>query len=301
MNSISDKSVRRTRRWFIGYLLLSVFFFAALFFFDGNEGKKLKDQLASAENKAAQLKERLETYESVINTTTHSDLPELDQLSTAIDELRDQATLNKLQIDYLNSYHQLVQSVRDSIVAIRTDEENDEQNVFLLRQEKKQIKRERDSLESQWRKKKMNLQNRLRNLQHKLDQKKEQLKERENVQVITFESSKGKKVHYLGEIENGKANGGGIGIWSTGGMYQGDWKDNQRHGEGRYEWSNNHVYEGEFKNDIREGEGTYYWPSGERYEGEWSNDRRNGEGTLYNKDGNIQYEGKWKKDEIVKQ
>lgn len=299
MNSISDKSVRRTKRWFVGYLILSILFFSALFLFDGSKESKVQGQLDSAERVVQQLNETVKMYETVLSTTTHSNLSQLDQLNSEIDELLNRDGLNTLQTDYLNNYSQLLQSVRDSIRTIRKDDGGYEEHVFALQQENDKVKHKLDSLEGNWRKKKMNLQNRLRNIQHKLDTKKEQLEQRENVQVITFESSKGKKVHYLGETENGKANGGGIGIWSTGGMYQGDWETNQRHGEGRYEWSNNHVYEGEFQNDVREGEGTYYWPSGERYEGEWSNDQRSGRGTLFNKDGNIQYEGKWKNDKVV--
>ncbi|MGM0478484.1 MAG: hypothetical protein ACQERC_04605 [Bacteroidota bacterium] len=300
MNSISDKSVSRTKRWFIGYLILSILFFSALFFFDGNEEDQMKEALELAESEVQQLGDTVGMYETVLSTTGHTDLSDLDQLRSDIDQLRNREGLNTVQLDYLNNYSRLLTSVRDSIELVRDYEGDYEENLLALRRENKKMARERDSLEENWREKKMNLQNRLRNIQRKLDNKKEQLEQKENVQVITFESSKGKKVHYLGETENGKANGGGIGIWSTGGMYQGDWKDNERHGEGRYEWSNNHVYEGEFQNDVRVGEGTYYWPSGERYEGEWSNDRRNGKGTLYNKDGNIQYEGQWKNDEVVK-
>lgn len=136
-------------------------------------------------------------------------------------------------------------------------------------------------------------------LQKELKQKKKTISRKENILVISFKNEQGDIIHYLGEVENGKANGGGIGIWRTGGLYKGDWKENKRHGEGEYEWSDGHKYKGEFQNDKREGEGSYYWPSGEKYEGEWSDGKRNGQGTLYDQDGNIQYTGKWKNDKIV--
>lgn len=122
------------------------------------------------------------------------------------------------------------------------------------------------------------------------------LEQKERVKVLSFKSPQGVLIHYLGEVENGKANGGGVGIWSTGSLYRGDWKDNKRHGMGRFEWVDGERYEGDYVNGTREGEGSYFWPSGERYEGEWSADQRNGEGVLYDMDGNIEYQGLWKND-----
>lgn len=115
-------------------------------------------------------------------------------------------------------------------------------------------------------------------------------------QVISFTNDNGNLIHYIGEVKNDKANGGGIGVWNTGSIYKGEWKDNMRHGTGEFKWADGQVYEGEFKNDIRSGKGTYYWPSGEKYEGEFVNNRMNGEGILYDPDGNKKYEGEWKND-----
>lgn len=125
-----------------------------------------------------------------------------------------------------------------------------------------------------------------------------QLNKKEKIQVISFRNSKGNLIHYLGEVSSEKANGGGVGIFDTGGIYRGEWKDNQRHGEGSYEWKDGHKYEGQFKKGIREGQGTYYWSSGEKYVGEWKNGKRNGQGTLYDRDHNIQYEGTWIDDKV---
>jgi len=132
-----------------------------------------------------------------------------------------------------------------------------------------------------------------------LAQKEKALTRKEKVQVISFRNEKGNLVHYLGEVSNGKANGGGIGIWDTGGIYRGEWRENERHGEGVYEWKDGHRYEGEFEADMRQGQGTYFWSSGEKYEGEWKNSKRNGEGILYDKNNNISYQGPWKNDKII--
>lgn len=140
----------------------------------------------------------------------------------------------------------------------------------------------------------------IKTLEDKLASKKKSLQHEEKIKVISFKNSKGGNIHYLGEVKDGQANGGGVGIWNTGSIYKGDWKDNKRHGNGKFEWSDGHIYEGEYENDKRSGEGTYYWPSGEKYVGEWKEDKRNGQGILYDKDGNIQFEGKWIDDNIVK-
>lgn len=125
------------------------------------------------------------------------------------------------------------------------------------------------------------------------------LQRKDKIQVITFKNQQGNTVHYLGEVQEDKANGGGIGIWDTGGIYKGEWKDNARHGKGTYTWKDGHRYEGDFVNDTREGQGTYYWSSGEKYEGQWKDGKRNGKGILYDKDNNVSYEGLWVDDKVA--
>lgn len=125
------------------------------------------------------------------------------------------------------------------------------------------------------------------------------LQKEQRVQVISFPGNKGATIHYLGEVFDGKANGGGVGIWSTGSLYRGDWRNNLRHGKGSFQWADGETYTGEYIDGKREGEGTYTWPSGERYEGQWMSDRRNGEGILFDLDGNTRYEGQWNDDKPV--
>lgn len=143
------------------------------------------------------------------------------------------------------------------------------------------------------------LNEKISSLSNELISKNSDQKKNQNVQVISFKNSNGKTIHYLGEISNNKANGGGVGIWNTGSIYRGEWKNNMRQGKGTYEWNDGQKYIGEYNEDKREGEGTYYWPSGERYEGEWKDDKRNGYGILYDIDGNIRFEGGWKDDKPV--
>lgn len=140
----------------------------------------------------------------------------------------------------------------------------------------------------------------IKTLEDQIASKNKSLRKEEKIQVISFKNSKGGNIHYLGEVEDGQANGGGVGIWNTGSIYKGDWKNNKRHGEGKFEWADGHTYEGDYEDDKRSGDGTYSWPSGERYVGEWKDDKRNGQGILYDKDGNVQFDGKWIDDNIVK-
>jgi hypothetical protein len=121
----------------------------------------------------------------------------------------------------------------------------------------------------------------------------------ESLDTLNFVSSTGNTVKYYGKVSKGKANGKGVGFWSTGGYYYGEWKSNFRHGKGLYLWKNGDKYYGDFFDDKREGEGSYQWYQGERYEGTWSNNQRSGVGTLYNSDGSVKFSGKWSEDKPV--
>ena len=162
------------------------------------------------------------------------------------------------------------------------------------------LENENDSLSNFFDSKVNALSNQVDNLKEELNKKEKVITHKENIKVISFKNKKGNTIHYLGEITNQKANGGGIGIWSTGSIYKGSWKDNMRHGKGTYEWADGEKYEGEYVNDIKEGQGTYYWLSGEKYVGEWKGDKRNGKGILYDPDNNIRFEGFWINDKPEK-
>ncbi|WP_165395269.1 MORN repeat-containing protein [Flagellimonas allohymeniacidonis] len=116
---------------------------------------------------------------------------------------------------------------------------------------------------------------------------------------LTFKSSKGSEIHYVGQVKNNKAHGHGIALFNTGSRYEGEWNNNQRHGEGTFHWPDGEYYVGEYKNDRRDGQGTYYWSNGEKFVGLWEQDKRTGEGVFYGKDGKVVAKGIWESDELV--
>ena len=141
----------------------------------------------------------------------------------------------------------------------------------------------------------------LKKSQMKIQNLRRQLEQKAAGEYLTFQSSKGNKVHYVGQVKNDKAHGEGIALLETGSRYEGAWAENQRHGDGAFYWPDGEYYIGEYKNDKREGSGTYYWPNGEKYVGEWTNDKRNGKGAFYNEEGQIITSGIWQNDELVQE
>jgi hypothetical protein len=107
----------------------------------------------------------------------------------------------------------------------------------------------------------------------------------------------GTEIKYIGETENGKADGYGYAVFSKKGFYEGFWSDNRRNGKGIYYWQNGDTYEGAYKDGKREGFGTYTFASGEIYVGHWKNNLREGEGELRNKKGKLVFTGEWQDDE----
>ncbi|MGB3607450.1 MORN repeat-containing protein [Psychroserpens sp.] len=130
---------------------------------------------------------------------------------------------------------------------------------------------------------------------------KQQIQQKTFGKYMTFKSSKGNRLHFVGEVKNEKANGFGIAILDSGSRYEGEWQNNQRHGEGTFYWIDGEHYEGTYKNDLRSGQGIYYWTNGEKFIGEWNDDKRNGRGTFYDKDGNVLTSGIWNDDKLVEE
>ena len=116
---------------------------------------------------------------------------------------------------------------------------------------------------------------------------------------LTFESSEGNDIYYVGEIKAGKANGQGVALLGTGSRYLGEWRDNEKHGTGEFHWTDGAWYEGDYEDDDRSGKGTYHFPDGSMYVGQWQDDLRNGNGAYYDKKGKVVAEGVWKDDELV--
>ena len=126
-----------------------------------------------------------------------------------------------------------------------------------------------------------------------------QLRQKSSGEYLTFTSSKGAHVYYVGQVKNDMANGKGVALLKSGSRYEGDWKNNERHGNGTFYWPDGQVYKGSYREDRREGQGTYYWPNGEKYIGAWENDQRNGEGTFYDNEGKVMANGIWKNDKLA--
>lgn len=126
-----------------------------------------------------------------------------------------------------------------------------------------------------------------------------QLHEKSFGEYLTFTNAKGSQVHYVGKVQQGKANGHGIAILNTGSRYVGQWQNNERHGHGIFYWKDGEYYEGDYVNDKRNGQGTYYWPNGEKYVGQWKDDQRSGKGAFFDKDGNILTQGVWENDKMI--
>jgi len=121
----------------------------------------------------------------------------------------------------------------------------------------------------------------------------------ESISTIEIKKPSGKTIMYLGPLDDGMADGKGIGLWNNGCVYEGYWKDNNRHGEGTYKWPDGEKYVGTFVEDKRQGQGTYIWKNKEVYIGEWKDDKRHGQGLIKDKNGKIKYEGEWKDDTFV--
>lgn len=139
-------------------------------------------------------------------------------------------------------------------------------------------------------------------LKSELDESREKLKAKPDFRKLEFYSKAGNKTTYFGAVENDRANGKGMGYYTTGNMYVGNWKDNLKHGEGGvFRWISGERYEGGYVKDKRAGYGVYFWANGEKYEGEWEDDQRSGIGTLFDRDNNIKLKGEWKKGEFIKE
>ena len=211
----------------------------------------------------------LRQYEHALDTVSENERPQLEKRIVFLKQL--QKTLKQKEI------------IEKDTVPLESDSEHYEN----LRE---RTTRDLDSLSFALKKAKLNIQS-----------LKKQILEQTSGVYLSFESSKGNKIYYVGEVEDGQANGQGMALLETGSRYEGEWKDNLRHGKGSFYWLDGEYYVGDYKNDKREGFGSYYWPNGEKYVGEWRQDKRNGRGKFYNKEGKLIAEGVWKNDELVQQ
>lgn len=219
---------------------------------------------------------------------------DLENSKSLFDKLMEQASPElkqrlEIRLNYIQELISLDQ--QGSEILSRKD-----QLIRSQRQRLQLLEAETDSLAELHSEKMSTVQKRLQAVENDKQALEKELSRKEKVKVISFAGLKGTTVHYLGEVVDGKADGGGIGIWTTGSVYRGEWRNNLRHGKGSFQWKNGERYEGNYVDGKREGEGTYYWPSGERYEGQWVADQRTGQGTLFDLDGNVRYKGEWLND-----
>lgn len=117
--------------------------------------------------------------------------------------------------------------------------------------------------------------------------------------LLRFKGENNAEISYVGEIRDGKANGIGYGVWSTGSSYEGEWRDNKRHGPGKHRYPDGARYEGMYVNDLREGDGTYFYKNGQKWIGPWKDNLRHGTGILYEANGKVRVKGVWEKDRLV--
>jgi len=289
INSVNNK---KSSNILVFVLLFSTLIFAAIAFWVYNNSKDFEAKKEIAEKNLKQLEEKIGILSEILKI---DELVMLEgQYVKGLENFQD--ILEKSEDEYI----ELVQIRINSISQLLSENENsskkDIEKNLIISQQIKQIENYKiliDSLKRGSYSSIDSLKNKISVLNETIDKKEKQLNRKEKIKVLSFNNLKGGKIHYLGEVENEKANGGGIGIWTTGSIYKGEWKNNLRHGKGTFEWADGEKYEGEYVNDIRNGKGTYIWPSGERYVGAWKNDKRNGFGTLYDRDSNIRFEGEW--------
>ena len=287
------------RVYFI-FSIVVLLFLGALLYMGMPDDKQLKSALKGKDAEINELQEEIEVLE-ILNAADEQLIVsgDYDQAIAQYNQLRQNTRNEKLQ-NLLSVRTQNADSLKNYFKNNRG--QSQQKDYRLAKQEEKitVLKERLDSLKEVKSTIAENYGDTLSELRQEAMVLRQKLNQKEKVKVLQFKSSNGQTVHYLGEVEDGKANGGGVGIWTTGSIYKGDWKDNRRHGKGTIESQNGERYEGDWTKGVREGEGEYFWPSGERYDGEWKENKRHGQGTLYDRDNNVQYEGKWKNDKPVK-
>ena len=282
------------------YIVLSFIWIVYLYVQESASQKKLDSQLKEFRADLDSTKNRAGFLQEFLIADNNYILGDYQKASEAYEKISDHPYKTPFEQDLINLRKRRIDEIISHRDTLSADIEAYQYSLAAARDDIERIEKEKDSLLALDHATIQELQSTIEEMREELTEKDKKLNQKEKVQVISFRNKKGNLIHYLGEVSDEKANGGGVGIFDTGGIYRGEWKDNQRHGEGVYTWKDGHKYEGTFVEGIREGQGTYYWSSGEKYTGEWKNNKRNGEGTLYDRDNNIQYEGKWVDDKVQK-
>ena len=93
---------------------------------------------------------------------------------------------------------------------------------------------------------------------------------------------------YLGDLVDGKKDGKGVFLYTSGEKYIGEWKDDKKSGKGDFSWTNGDRYEGEYKDDKWYGHGVLYFSNGNRLEGAYLNSEPKGEHVCVSRDGRVE-------------
>ncbi len=195
-------------------------------------------------------------------------------------DLENMADLKSLNTNLNNS----LGSLSNSIQNMKEDVENKEIHIDTLKRKLKEATHEIEGY--------MTSIGRLRNEIEKI---------KSSYASLSFTTPQKMKVSYFGEVKDDEANGYGMGVFDSKGIYEGQWKNGLRHGKGKYTWlSNGDIYEGEFYEGKRQGYGKYVFASGERYEGDWKDDLRHGKGAFFSKEGKVLLDGNWEKDKFLR-
>jgi hypothetical protein len=274
-----------------------------------HDKSQMEETLESSRQHAQLISEKVEAHAQGLKV--YALLTRADQLFIEGDF--DQALVFYRELADVDSLKHLVRS-REAVARAFQDDKSkalalvvSQQREDALKQAVDSIKREMLAAERSYLESQRNVQAdrhklelRLLEMEKAVERERKEVDEiRQNRNLITFRSVNGNKVHYIGDIENDRANGYGIGIWDTGGVYKGEWVNNQRWGKGRYDWADGEWYVGEFKSDMRNGTGTYYFKNGERYEGQWKDNKRHGQGVVYDKNNVVLNEGVWTNDSFA--
>jgi hypothetical protein len=273
----------------IGYVLALIFLSTTLLMYF--KSKDLEDSLKN--NKATEVNDTLAKDESEL-----SKIDSLLKLGTYKEALK-YATTIKNQSNYsTDSKIELRIKMLEEISKLKKQNKNIAGNENRLRSKVDSVLRLKESKIDSLKLALVNTEVDVYYLEKKVDSILQEKSKKSFGEYLTFSTTKGKDLHYIGEVENGMANGFGIAILETGSRYEGEWKDNKRHGIGEFFWDDGESYKGNYKEDLREGYGVYIFQNGQKYVGQWKKDMRDGNGKFFSEDGKLIAEGLWEKDEL---
>lgn len=112
--------------------------------------------------------------------------------------------------------------------------------------------------------------------------------------------SDGKGKTYLGEWQNGRAEGQGTLTFADGTMYVGQFRDGHFEGEGIQTMVDGGRYVGHFHDNKFDGQGTITMEDGIKFVGQFQEDQFTGRGVSYSPDGTILAQGVFQNYKLIK-